>query len=169
MRRSLGDLSVTLNGQEVLRANASQQASVPGGVVTLKAGLNPLQVRLLSRPRGESHLRVFWSLAGQVTEPLVPSVLWHDPLAADGVEQGALLRMGRELVATHHCRRCHALPVQLARTAGLPELASDTPLLAGAGDRFRAAWLRRWISDPRALRNHVTMPSVFAVHSTTRS
>ncbi|MHB0957473.1 MAG: DUF6797 domain-containing protein [Pirellulaceae bacterium] len=158
----LGEVTVTINGQEVLHTSTPQQELVTGAMVSLQSGPNPLQVRLHSLPDGQSHVRVFWTRTGKVSEPLAPSELWHDPLAEKDVETGMLLRTGRELVATHHCQRCHGLPAQLAHVEGLAELASDTPLLAGAGDRFRASWLQRWIGDPQSLRNHVTMPGVFA-------
>lgn len=158
----LGELVVTLNGQPVLQETSSTQQRTATVSVPLQAGANALEVRLRSADDGAAHLRLDWTRPGLVTESLAPDRLWHDPLAVPALNDSLLLRSGRELLATRHCWRCHALPEALSKAGGLPELQMDTPNLADAGLRFDEAWLRQWIANPQVLRNHVTMPRVSA-------
>ncbi len=158
----LGDLAVTVNGQPVLQASATTQQLTAIVAVPLQAGANALEVRLRSADDGAAHVRLFWTRPGLVAESLAPDLLWHDPLAIPSLIDSLLVRSGRELLATRHCWRCHALPTSLQVSSGLPEMKMDTPNLTDAGERFEASWLQQWITNPQALRNHVTMPRVSA-------
>ena len=158
----LGELALTVNGQPVLHESASTQQLTSTVTLPLQAGANALEVRLRSADDGAAHVRLFWTRPGLVAEALAPDLLWHDPLARPGLNDSLLIRSGRELLATRHCRRCHALPASLQESSGLPEMEMDTPNLADAGERFEASWLQQWITNPQALRNHVAMPRVSA-------
>jgi hypothetical protein len=70
------------------------------------------------------------------------------------------LRQGRELVGTLRCVRCHS-PGDLAADGAMPELSQDAPRLDDAGARLNAAWIARWVSDPKSVRPDATMPRLF--------
>ena len=144
----LGNLDVSINGNEVLRMDTTVESRAASAPVVLRAGWNSLAVRLSSRPDGSGAVRLFWSRSGEVVEPIRPDVLFHDPASSGALDSSLAIRAGRELVATYHCRRCHALPDSAVDIDGMPELQSDSPSLFGAGDRFDRAWLQRWLTEP---------------------
>ena len=72
------------------------------------------------------------------------------------------MREGRELYARYHCQACHRMvPGDRVREGGMPELSAQAPSLTTAGTRLSGHWMRRWLQDPSALRNDVTMPGMF--------
>jgi mono/diheme cytochrome c family protein len=160
MRADLeGALQVRLNGQLILDSQGAANGRFESQQAPLRSGLNAIQVQLVSLTDGRARLRLHWQRDGFVSELIRPEVLLHDSDAASRLSSLQQLRMGRALVAQARCLRCHdadTLP------EGMPELALDTPSLASAGDRFQATWLTRWISDPRAVRNDISMPHVLA-------
>jgi mono/diheme cytochrome c family protein len=93
-------------------------------------------------------------------EPLPPEALFSRGDEADLVA-ASQVREGRVLYATRGCSRCHALPAGVKLGPGaMPEMHHEAPSLAGAGARFRPAWLARWLAAPRSLRPEATMPHV---------
>jgi mono/diheme cytochrome c family protein len=66
------------------------------------------------------------------------------------------------------CVRCHsagaagdARDPRDARDGAMPELAQDAPRLDEAGARLNAAWIARWVMDPKSARQDATMPRLF--------
>lgn len=129
-------------------------------LLRLKKGRNALMLRYESPPKGDAWVRLYWATAELTSdgdwarEPVPPAALSHD---ADSkpVRLARLLREGREILETRRCLKCHA--------HGRPDPANDAPDLTTAGARMNAAWMARWILDPRAERPEATMPRVKSV------
>jgi len=64
-------------------------------------------------------------------------------------------RGGRLLLTELGCVNCHA-----AKDASL--LVKQGPILSEVGSRVRVGWLRRYLSDPQAVKPRTTMPHVLA-------
>lgn len=69
------------------------------------------------------------------------------------------LRLGREVFASRMCIRCHE-PAAPYGLEAMPELATDAPALDNAGGQFHAAWVARWLENPRAQVPEALMPAV---------
>lgn len=159
-----GDLLVTVNDLVVIRASTVAEEQITSAPIVLQGGINRISVRLDSQRDGGALLRLLWSREGDTAEPIRPSVLFHDPSAVpDRVSQLAAFR-GREMFAWYHCHQCHALPDRGERETDLLELQRDAPSLERVVDRLEPDWLARWLEDPVALRNNITMPSVWPEH-----
>ncbi|MFP6751890.1 MAG: ThuA domain-containing protein [Pirellulaceae bacterium] len=150
-----GDVKLLINGQQVLK-QTGQVASV-----ALHKGYNELEILYQSPETGVASCILKWAGDEFDMEAIPPTVLFFDIddalLAAAGT-----MRNGRELYARHHCQACHRLPTgDLVLEGGMPELAAKAPSLTAAGNRLSGHWIRRWLQDPSALRNDVTMPGMF--------
>jgi mono/diheme cytochrome c family protein len=153
-----GNASLRINGKEVLRAD--NQTSETTDPVELARGYNRIDIAFTAPAKGDATLRVGWVGEGFNLEPLPPDVLFSRGDEAEVVAHGQI-RDGRLMFATHGCQRCHALPDGVtANKDGMPELGQTAPSLEAAGARFGAAWLARWILNPRDLRPQATMPAV---------
>lgn len=96
--------------------------------------------------------RVGWRLwvAGSVAVPIALVVLTLRAAPSQAAEQA---RYGQELFVVKGCARCHVhdqAEVDWSTQMG-PELSAYQP---------DAAWLRRWLADPTALRPNTLMPNL---------
>jgi mono/diheme cytochrome c family protein len=71
---------------------------------------------------------------------------------ADSVGDAPTLSRGRELMARSGCYACHA-------ARGHEDFHSEAPPLDALSMKTGAEWLRRWLSDPRAMDANTTMPN----------
>jgi Cytochrome c2 len=71
---------------------------------------------------------------------------------ADNVHDAPILSRGRALMAKAGCYACHA-------TRGHEDFRSEAPPLAGLSMKTGAEWLRRWLSDPKAMDANASMPN----------
>ena len=130
----------------------------PSGPVSLRGGLNRIEIDYESPGTGDAVLRLKWSSPYRVEEPLPPSVFVHD--AQDqALQEGESVRRGRQLFAGGHCNRCH-FPWEHFGDSAMPELDFAAPSLDGVGSRLKRAWLQQWILKPRSLRRDSMMPEV---------
>ena len=136
--------------------------------VALHGGYNSFDLKYESPERQDAALRVSWEARPEHfprdqafgVEPLAPIQLLHDPENAQH-QLGKQRRRGRELFAAHRCGRCHKVAGWSAPFA-LPEMQYDRLSLQNAGQRFHREWVYAWMRQPRALRNHVSMPSLLS-------
>ncbi len=94
-------------------------------------------------------------------ESLSPHRLKYDN-ANGAFRESVRVHKGRELFATLRCEACHGgehIGGNLTKDS-MPELTMDAPVLAEAGKRLNAAWIAKWLKDPRALRNDSSMPQL---------
>lgn len=124
--------------------------------VQIHSGFNYLEATFQGPPETDAFVRLLWSGADFIPEPVLPTVLFHDPLDPQLLE-AQQLRQGRELFATLNCLKCHSLDA-LAIDNGMPELGRDNPDLKTVGERLQPAWVLQWLLDPSAMRNDVAMP-----------
>ena len=150
-----GSLTFTVNGTPVLDIAGPDLAAGKPGKIKLNKGANPITLVYKSPASGDARLRLFWTSAEIPVEPL-PATLFSHNAGTKDFRAAAKLRLGRELVGTMRCAKCHAADPAAAN--GLPELAIDAPDLREVGARLNQGWMAAWIRDPKALRAHATMP-----------
>lgn len=110
---------------------------------------------------GPRRFRVLWELnttdqGGFPLEPIPSSAA--SPSAIGLASTVAGRPHGRVLLSREGCTNCHA-PREKERFAVRTRPA---PELVGVGERISAAWIRRWIADPAALKPGADMPRLFA-------
>ena len=157
-----GAVEVEINGQSVLKAEGDDFATAASSAVELEGGKQPLVVRYRSPKTGPAVLRLDWvGFDFPQGEPLLPSLLTHDPSGAL-LLKGHKLRLAREALATRRCLKCHVPQAGSAPLeSGMPELQMDAPSFEGIGDRLHADWMARWIDNPQSIRKTATMPRMF--------
>ena len=154
-----GTIKVEVNGKVAFEGSGDDLSQATGTTAKLKKGANRLLVTYDSPPSGDAVVRLSWTPEDSPLEPLPPVVLSHD-ISLEPLANGLRLREGREQLAGLRCLKCHAPPSPVGGPSGMPELATDAPNLLDAGARLQAAWMARWIADPRSLRPTATMPKV---------
>ncbi|HEX3132522.1 MAG TPA: c-type cytochrome, partial [Planctomycetota bacterium] len=159
-----GSLTFTVNGTEVLKLDGPDLASGKPGKIKLNKGANPISLVYKSPTNGDARLRLFWSGSEIPTEPLPATLFTHD-VGTKEFRTNSKTRLGRELVATMRCTKCHAVDASVAD--GMPELAIDAPDLREIGARLNQGWMAAWIRDPKSLRAHATMPKLIVADGKT--
>lgn len=139
---SSGTVRLEINDRIVLEASLNNGASPLSKAVSLSKGANKLKATYIAPKTGPAYLRMLWTERGTNASPIPPTVLRHAPL-----DNG--LELGRELFIEHRCAKCHHEKVE-------PDI--DAPSFEGIGSRRNAAWMARWILDPKAERKSATMP-----------
>ena len=153
-----GQVTLRINDQMVLASSGQEDLAKVGPVkATLVKGYNKLHVSYKSPPQGDATLRVYWTGDDFPTEPLPPQLLMCDG-RDEALRRGQVVRDGRLLLAERSCLKCHDLPGGESRAKGMPELAKDSPSLAGVGSRLNSDWMAQWILAPSKLRTKPTMP-----------
>ena len=152
-----GAAQLEINGQLILDGPAGE-AGGQSPAVQLHPGFNAVRVAYRTPEDGAARFRLLWAGEEFIPEPVLATVLFHDPDDPLLVER-TRLRESRELVATHSCLKCHAAAVDL-QEARMPELSKDNPNLKEVGQRVQPNWLVQWILAPSSMRNHATMPAV---------
>ncbi|MCS1410599.1 MAG: hypothetical protein M2R45_03794 [Verrucomicrobia subdivision 3 bacterium] len=150
-----GKFFMELNGERVLELEGSQDWSEASEETRLRKGSNTLQIVFQSSRTEDAVLRVEWSSPDFLFEPISPEQLQCD--VDDEVRRFDELRAGRTLFLNYRCAHCHAKPSGETSTA----LSAAAPDLSGIGSRRHVEWLRKWILNPRALREDARMPVVF--------
>jgi mono/diheme cytochrome c family protein len=146
---SNGTLKVAVNGEVILEGDTSKASRE----VRLNKGPNELKVSFKSPPNGNAFVRLLWSEYGFLWEPIHRSHLTRD--SDDGIlaKTKAVLH-GRELFLEGRCAKCHTA----SRQQGIPELEMDAPSFDGVGSRRHAAWMAKWILNPKGERQTAQMP-----------
>jgi mono/diheme cytochrome c family protein len=144
-----GALKFEINDRIVLEASLTDGVSPLTKAVSLSKGANKVKATYISPKSGHAYLRMLWTERGTNTSPIPPTVLRHSP-------PDARLELGRELFLEHRCARCH----EENEGAGVPERQMDAPSFEGIGNRRTAAWMARWILDPKAERPSARMPKL---------
>ncbi len=161
-----GSLTFTVNGTAVLDITGPELAAGKPGKIKLNKGANPISLVYKSPASGDARLRLYWSAAEIPVEPL-PATLFTHNAGTKEFRAAAKVRLGRELVGTMRCTKCHAADPATAN--GLPELAIDAPDLRDVGARLNQGWMAAWIRDPKALRAHATMPRLLVADGKTEA
>jgi cytochrome c2/glucose/arabinose dehydrogenase len=139
------------------------EPSIP---IRLNSGWNRIELKYTSRATGEGRLRLLWSgegTEGFAEEPVPPEVLAHvlqEQTEPRDSETRVSLDLGRELHGRAGCANCHAHHEPRKEDAPWQPFQNQGPDLSGAGDRYEAAWLHRWLLNPTSLRNDVWMPTL---------
>jgi mono/diheme cytochrome c family protein len=148
-----GALKLEVNGVVALDATA------PGAIgksVQLNKGPNAVKATFIAPSSGDAFLRVGWMEKGTNANPIPNSAITHavTPDLADAEAR----YLGRELFLDHRCAHCHTEKFGNAA----PELNMDAPAFDGIGARRGAAWMAKWILDPKAMRASVHMPKLLS-------
>ncbi len=156
-----GVVTLRLNGETVLESKAGPLDKVASQPVPLRRGANRFELVYSSPPGGDAELRLLWSSAQRPPEPVPATVFVRDPTDA-ALVRGETLREGRRLLAAYRCVKCHE-PEGPLPAGAMPELATDAPVLDGAGSRFDPAWLVSWLKRPRTIAPDTTMPACLSL------
>ncbi len=97
-----GALTVVLDGQTVLQADAPHAAWVSGAPVEATFGFLPLEVRYQGNAKN-ARAHLFWSSDSFPVEPLPQHLLFREEPRPDL----ALVHTGQVLFDAHRCNRCH--------------------------------------------------------------
>lgn len=143
-----GAFRMEINGEVVLEGNGAGNTLGPSKRVRLNKGANPVKITFTSPDSGDAFVRLNWSSQDFTPEPLPLNALSH--AAGDAALQKAdQLRLGRELFVEHRCAKCHTTSLS---GKAMPEMNMDAPSFEGIGTRRGAAWMAKWILDPKAQR-----------------
>ena len=151
-----GGLKLEVNGALVFDALGTNAANLdsPGRLLSkairLNKGANALRATFTSSPSGDSLLRIGWTEKGTNTAPIPPTALTHNDSLL--LQRSRELMLGRELFIEHRCLKCHTQADSMAATD------LDAPGFE-QGER-KAAWMARWIANPRAVRDGARMPRI---------
>jgi mono/diheme cytochrome c family protein len=154
-----GTLKVTVNDEVVFDGSGEDLSKVEAKPAKLKRGKNKIVADYTSPSQGDALVRLMWSSKEFMAESVPPTLLSHDATDATLREQ-ARIREGRELFATLRCAKCHAGGAATPGLDAMAELAMDAPNLADAGSRLNAAWVARWVENPKSIRTDASMPRV---------
>lgn len=156
-----GAIEVSIGDHVVWRSTDGKPSDVE-----LVRGYNRL--RITQRVKGEQvgqlvSLRLLWSGADFETEPVPPTSLFCERLP----EEVEVLRLGRELFASHQCFRCHRVSDEILQSKrAMPELHAEAPDLTGVGSRLRGDWIAQWVLNPSQMRSDARMPRLFPLKPT---
>jgi mono/diheme cytochrome c family protein len=136
--RLSGEAGIFIDGREV-----------GGETVALAPGERPLRIAYERSPGAIARLQLHWESEFFAREPVPHHVLSHQPPASP--LRSAILSRGRELVEELNCVGCHGTASGIYRGRSGPDLSF-------IGDRVSAAWIYKWLEDPRNFRKHSPMP-----------
>jgi len=161
-----GEVSLIINGQQLLSSPGPVLQNVLSHSVKLRRGLNQFDLEYTSPPSGPAELRLAWTAKNLPLEPVPPMMFVHE--ATDrALNHSSMLREGRQLFAELHCGKCHQ-PESNWPSNAMPELRADAPAFDGVGNRLNQAWIQQWILDPKKVRPQATMPRMVSGPSATR-
>ncbi len=146
-----GAFKLVINGQEVLSASGNGGPSDVSKGVQLNKGANAVKATFNSAG-GDSFVRIGWTEKGTNMIPIPNASITH--ANTPDLAQAEMLHRGRELFLEHRCAKCHTEKFP----APVPELGMDSPSLDAIGARRGAAWMVKWLLDPKATRASVSMP-----------
>ncbi len=156
-----GRATIIVNDVELLTAEGDDLSKAPAKEVEMKKGRNAVVVKYKSPASGDAQFRLYWESIDFPRETVPPSV-WSHYKHELPVREGERRRLGRQLVATHRCLKCHQPEASFAKALAMPELADDAPNLTHTGNRLNAEWIAAWMANPHAMRPTATMPNVLA-------
>lgn len=141
-----GNVSLSVNGQQVLAGERANPGWIAGASVSLSGQDVPLSL-VFTKTGPQASVRLFWSGPGFSLEPLPGRALETDaPVAGeDPVPRGA------ELVAALGCRSCHEF--------GPPPGDSQAPPLTHRQTGLRAGWVERHLVGTAAETERNRMPT----------
>jgi mono/diheme cytochrome c family protein len=153
-----GSASMEINGKTVLENTGPELRGGKSGEIDLRKGENTIRIRFVSPLTGDARFRLYWWNFFQPREPVPPGVFTCEGNAPDLVE-GETRRTGRWLFSTGRCIQCH-LPETPVPSDAMPEIACDSPVLTGIGDRLNEGWMAQWLRDPTSIRDRAQMPTM---------
>lgn len=157
-----GSVRLRINHAEVLAYEGEDFSEAWRRTVSLKGGLNDIEIEYETPNDGGAALRILWANEEFAPEPIQPRALKHDARDA-ALLAHQRLRVGRQLFAELRCIRCHQQPsIAKNRLSAMPELTLDAPDLTNVGDRLQEAWMRSWLLDPGSCRVDHAMPRMFS-------
>ena len=123
-----GDVSVRVNGQEVLTGSADVAQWLEGSPFQIGFGLKPLLVNYRTTS-AEAELHLYWSNEPAFPlEPVPAQVLFRD----GGRKDLAGIERGRQLFEAHRCAACHN-PARKPRPPSAPDLQRWASSLESVG------------------------------------
>jgi mono/diheme cytochrome c family protein len=143
-----GAVRLDIGTNVVINATVNGSSTPLSKAISLSKGANKIKAAYTSPKTGDAYLRLSWTERGTNTSPIPPNVLSHTPPNRE-------LGLGRELFLEFRCNKCHT-----ELKEGVPELAMDAPAFEGIGARRNAAWMAKWILNPKAERPSVHMPKL---------
>src|SRR5262249_6913351 len=147
-----------IEGQVALDATGPLIDSISSKPISLRHGLNRVELDYHSPQKGNAQLRLSWSSRRFPKEPVPATVLVHDP-DNPALRNRLEVRAGRRLFAEFRCVRCHKPSAAWSKRA-MPELSADAPSLNDIGSRLKEDWIAKWLLEPRTRRPNTIMPSL---------
>ncbi len=140
------DIRMRINRHQEIRKRPDLLTS-DVAVLDLHAGYNEIQIDhgtpapSLGEQGVGPHLRVLWSGPEFAEEPLPATALFH--VHDKELEDGQLVREGRELFETLRCARCHTAPagVHVKDATRWNSPATAAPQLTTLGTRLQSDWV----------------------------
>ena len=159
-----GDLQVSVNGKAVLQINPKARTN---DEIELEGGVQKFVVLFMRTAAATDRvqLELAWQGPGFQREPLPHQFLGHLPKERpDQFTRDVQLERGRFAFEEMACIRCHKPAADDKMAKRLADRAG--PNLTDVARRSHAGWLDAWLADPAKLRQHTTMPRMFADDTT---
>ena len=137
-----GWASLKINGKKVIEGNLPLECPP----LDLEAGPQALFCHFKRAPEGSSRIRLLWSGADFVWEPVKPSAYRYSSNSMLAKKDKA--RKGRQLFASANCIKCHSADKNHFKNGAMPELFETVPDFKNIGNRMHHGWLEQWIKKP---------------------
>ncbi len=137
-----GWASLKINGTKIIEGDLPLESSA----LDLEAGPQAIFCHFKKAPKGNSRIRLLWSGADFVWEPVKPSAYRYSSNSMLAAKDKA--RKGRQLFAATNCVKCHAAEKSHFKDGAMPELFETLPDFKNIGNRMHHGWLEQWIKKP---------------------
>jgi mono/diheme cytochrome c family protein len=138
-----GWASFKIDGQKVLEGDLPLESQP----MELEAGPHAIFCFFKKADGGTSSLRLQWSGADFVWEPVKPSAYRYRSNSMLAAKDKA--RRGRDLFASAGCARCHEGDSNIFKpNSTMPELLESLPDFHNIGNRMHAGWIEQWVKKP---------------------
>ncbi len=152
-----GALRLSIDGRTVLSGEGDDLARITAEPVRLEAGGRDFRLEYASPAAGDAFLRLYWS-GQEFAREAVPATAFSHANEPPLLEEGRLLREGREAFARGRCLKCHESAAGTAPGEIEADIDLDSPSFEGIGSRLSGSWMAHWIAGPRAMRPSAAMP-----------
>lgn len=138
-----GWASLKIDGKKVMEGELPLECKP----LELEAGPHAIHCYFKKAENGTSRIRLLWSGADFVWEPVKPSAYRYRSDSTLAVKEKA--RKGRDLFASVGCARCHEADSNIFKPGQtMPELMESLPDFKNIGNRMNQGWLAAWVKKP---------------------
>ena len=113
-----------------------------GDSISLKQGLNPIEISYRSPTMDDAALRLYWESNGLVREP-IPATAFVLPEDRGELDTMQIHRHARNMITEQQCLKCHAPDTTFAS----PELNLLAPSFRAISENLNSHWITQYIED----------------------